>query len=223
MVNLIVDKILLSLATLPFKDRMVGIVKPASIQDSKGAVKTIPVAFNTDPDTCSQSTLIDLVPDSKKTSIIYFEDRGTTVREYSGEAVYMTANFNLVCWFNYKKIVYNYINTSLIALNIIKLLPTKMGNIFPLMGVFLTVTGEEPNDGSIFSKYSYIEAESQYITYPYGYVALNLSADFAVRPECIQDITVDPATCFTTKPPLTFDSDQITFDSDKITFDQTVL
>ena len=79
--------------------------------------------------------------------------------------------------------------------NLIKYLPVVMGNISPLIGVVLSVTGEQSNDGGVFSKYSYIEEQSQFITYPYGYVALDLSADFSVRKECFTDIEIQELSC----------------------------
>ena len=196
MVNVIVNEILTQLAVVPFADRMAGIVKAARVSDANGNVKIFPVELNTEVDTCNDSELMVLVPDSKKTSIIYFEDRGTSVRGLNGEAIEMTANFTLVCWFNYKLINPAMTNTSLIAGNLIKYIPLgNMGNIYPLMGVFLELIGQEQNDGGVFAKYSYKEEISQYLTYPYDYVALNLRAEFRVRPDCIEDIVIDPALC----------------------------
>jgi len=195
MVNLIVDQIVQGLKLdLSFVDKITGIVKP--IQASiGGVVKSFPVALNTDITVCSDSQLLDFVPDDKKISIIYFEDRGTSMTRMENQSVYFTSNFTLVCWINYKRIAGCLTNTSQITGNLIKYLPVVMGNISPLIGVVLSVTGEQANDGGVFSKYSYIEEQSQYITYPYGYVALDLSADFSVRKECIEDIEICTAIC----------------------------
>jgi hypothetical protein len=194
MVNLIVNEIVTDLASLSFLDKITGIVKPAQI-DVDGTIKTIPVALNLNPTTCNDSQLLDYVPNNTKTSIIYFEDQGTTVTDYSGEAIGFTASFALICWFNYRLINPLLTNTSQIAANIIKLLNVEMGNIAPLIAVILSVTGQDSNDGAVFSKYTYLEDQSQFITYPYGYVALNLSADFRVRPECVEDIVLNPSPC----------------------------
>lgn len=196
MVNLIVNDIVSHLASLSFVDKITGIVKTAIVSDANGNILKFPIALNLDPSTCNDSELLDYCPDSSKTSIIYFEDRGATVRGMSGEAIELTVNFTLVCWFNYLKINPALTNTSLIFGNIIKNLPLgDMGNINPLMGIFLELTGQEPNDAGIFSKYTYREEISQYVTYPYDYVALNLRADFCVRPECFDDIELNPAEC----------------------------
>lgn len=196
MVNLIVNEIVDRLAFLPFVDKITGIVKTASVSDGPGNVKTFPVALNLDVDTCNESELLDYVPDSTKMSIIYFEDRGVTFRECKGQAIEFTANFLLVCWFNYKLIDQTMTNSSQIVGNLIKYLPLgNMGTIGYAMNVFLEVASQEPNDGAVFNRYTYSEPISQYITYPYGYVALSLRADYRVRRDCIEDITLNPAAC----------------------------
>jgi hypothetical protein len=195
MVNLIVNEIVKGLQLdLSFVDKITGIVKTAQASIG-GAVKSFPVAHNINLDTCNDSELLDFVPDNRKRSIIYFEDRGTTMTRMENQSIYFTSNFTLVCWFNYKMLAGNMTNTSQISGNLIKHLPVVMGNIPPLIGVVLSVTGEQANDGSVFSKYSYIEEQSQFITYPYGYVALDLSADFSVRKECIEDIQIQELSC----------------------------
>lgn len=197
MVNIIINEIVEQLVdNLPFVDKITGLVKPARVTTSTGESKVFPVALNLDPTVCNESELLDYVPDSTKTSIIYFEDRGSTFRLCQGDALEFTANFLLVCLFNFKLINPILVDTSQITANIIKNLPLgNMGNLPPLMNVYLEVAGQEPNDGAVFGRYSYSEEISQYITYPYGYVALTLRADYRIRLDCVEDITLDPATC----------------------------
>lgn len=189
MVNLIVDKIVTELRLdLPWIEKITGIVKPASIQVGD-TVKTLPVAVNTDVTKCNDSELLDFVPDSRKKSIVYFEDRGSSVTGMENQYIIFTARFTLVCWFNYKTVGDCLTNPSLIAGNLIKYVPMFMGNIEPLIGVVVSMDGQQPNDGRVFSKYTYIEEVTQFITYPYGYVALDFEAEFRVRKECIRDLT----------------------------------
>lgn len=196
MVNLIVNEIVSSLASLPFLDKITGIVKAATVSDAGGNIKVFPVALNLNLTECEDSQILDYVPNSTKTSIIYFEDRGTTFRQCQDQALEFTANFLLVCWFNYKLIDSTLTNTSQITANILKYLPLgNMGNITPLMNVWLEVVSQEPNDGAVFSKYSYKEEISQYLTYPYDYVALTLRADYRIRLDCVDDIVLDPTEC----------------------------
>lgn len=195
MVNLIVDQIVTGLKLdLSFVDKITGIVKPGQASIG-GVVKTFPIAYNTDVTTCNDSELLDFVPDDRKISIIYFEDRGTSMTRMENQSVYFTSNFTLICWFNYKRLNPAMINPSLIVGNIIKYLPLVMGNITPLIGVVLSITGQQDNTGGVFSKYSYIEEQSQFITYPYGYLALDLQAEFSVRKECFTDVEIQDLIC----------------------------
>lgn len=195
MVNLIVDQIVTGLKLdLTFADKITGIVKPAQASIG-GVVKTFPIAYNTDVTTCNDSELLDFTPDDSKTSIIYFEDRGTSMTKMENQSVYFTSNFTLICWFNYKKLTPPMTNPSLIVGNIIKYLHLLMGNISPLIGVVLSVTGQQDNTGGVFSKYSYIEEQTQFITYPYGYLALDLQAEYSVRKECFDEIGITTLGC----------------------------
>lgn len=195
MVNLIVDQIVTGLKLdLSFVDKITGIVKPGQASIG-GAVKTFPIAYNTDPTTCNDSELLDFVPDDRKISIIYFEDRGTSMTRMENQSVYFVSNFTLICWYNYKRLSPAMTNPSLIVGNIIKYLPLVMGNITPLIGVVLSVTGQQDNTGGVFSKYSYIEDQSQFITYPYGYLAMDLQAEYSVRKECFDEISIQELSC----------------------------
>ena len=216
MVNLIVNEIVTRLtADVSFVDKITGIVKPAKVSISD-QVKTLPVAVNTDVTTCNDSELLDFVPDNSKKSIIYFEDRGTSLVKMENQSLYYTASFTLICWFNFNQIDHTLTNTSKIAGVILKRLPIVLGNITPLIGVVLSVNGQQPNDGGVFSKYSYLEEQTQYILYPFGYVAFDLTASFSVRKDCIPEIVEDVDEC-DTRPlpvptPLTADMTEITAD-----------
>lgn len=190
MIHLVADRIVTYL-TLPLVDKITGIVKPLRYNNA-GKLLVIPVAFNTDVSKCSQSQLLDYCPDSSKRSIIYFEDLGTTFSQWEGKYMMFTAQMRLVCWFNYKRIGGH--SPDQVALNLLKYLPDNMGNFDDLIGVWLDVQRQEPNDGTAFGRYTYPEEISQFITYPYDYVSFILNATFKVAKDCIDDLTpeVDP-------------------------------
>ena len=194
MIHLIANKLVTELQTLPFVEKITGIVKPSKITINT-VVKTFPLAYNTNPTECSQSELMAFVPDSTKRSIIYFEDYGTTMTNMDNQMIYFQGNMRLIVWFNYHKISPAMHDPSLIALNVLKVIPTQLGNFDGLLGVNVDVTGQLPNDAGVFSRYSYAEERQQYITHPYDYVAFTLRADFRVRAECIDDITICTQLC----------------------------
>ena len=183
-----------SLTTLVFKDKITGLVK--SLRVKKGETeKIIPIAYNTNPTTCNESELLDYTPDSTKRSIIYFEDRGTSFLNESNGYLFMQSRLQLVCWFNYKLIDKTLYQPDRIAGNIIKLIPDRLPNQSNLIGILVTFTGQDPIDSDPFIKYSYREFQSQFMTYPYGYTALNYQIDYRIRKECIDDIVLNIDSC----------------------------
>lgn len=192
MIHLIADQLVTYLNALPFTDKITGIVKPLRYKVTD-LTMVIPVAYNTNVTQCSQSELLDYCPDSTKTSIIYFEDLGTVFNEWDGKYLRFTSQMRLVVWFNYKKIGGH--SPDQIALNVLKYLPDNMGNFDDLIGVWLDVVRQEPNDGTPFNKYTYREERNQYITYPYDYVSFILNASYKVAKGCIDDIELNPESC----------------------------
>ena len=193
MINIIANKLVTYLQALPFRDKLTGIVKTARLY-SDTTVKAFPVKYNTNITTCNPSQLDALVPDSKKRSIIYFEDFGTSLARNNDNYIDCSSNLRLVCWFNYNKIG-QYHEPSLIALNILKHLPTVLGNFDNLIGVRCEVTRQAENDANCFNRYTYYEEQSQYLTYPYDYVCFDIVATYRIRVDCIDDLTIDEQSC----------------------------
>ena len=217
MVHLIADKIIETLA-VPFLDKITGIVKVLTYQGPKKLIK-IPVAYNLSPELCTTTADLDeYCPNSKKRSIIYFEDMGTSLRGWEGNMMAFTSQLRLVCWLNYDMI--GEYQPGLAALNLLKYIPNNMGNSDGLLGVWVDAIRQEPNDGGCFTKYTYKEEVSQYLTFPYDYVSFVLSVTFKLRKDCIEDIEIDPTACGL---PLTWDSTMKSFDSNKVTFDKIIV
>jgi hypothetical protein len=64
----------------------------------------------------------------------------------------------------------------------------------------VTITGisELEKSSAIFSKYSYDEAVSQYLMYPFDFFALNITLEYVVPAACIETmIANDPLNCVT--------------------------
>lgn len=197
MIHIIANKLVDDhLDNITFKDKITGIVKPARIQvGQEGTVKIFPIAYNTDPDTCDDSELIDFCPDTSKRSIIYLEDLGAEVTGFENDQINFSGNMRLVVWFNYKKVSPLMTNPSLVALNVLANIPQNLGNFENLIDVWIQVIRQEPNDASPFSRYTYIEEASQFVTYPYDYVSFILNATWKVRLDCIPEIIVEEEEC----------------------------
>lgn len=182
------------LNTLPFKDVLEGLVRPAKVVKG-GVEKTFPLTYNINPNTCSNGQLLALTPDSTKRSIIYFEDGGTTLRGEDGGYLLLTTSLKLICWFNYKRIDTTLYESAIIALNILKLIPDRLPNNVPYLGILIRFTGQDSRESNPFTKYTYDEPRTQFITYPYDWVALNFAVDYKIARDCIDDIILNPDAC----------------------------
>jgi hypothetical protein len=174
-------------------------------------------------DACIKGVYKDLAPDSKKKSIIYFEDRGITFVERLANRIKMRSSLRLVCWLNLKNIAEavcdddsgacgvsgNYV------IDVIKVLPSKPFSTADFISIALTSISQVERGVEIFSKYTYNEQATQYLMYPYDYFALDLECEYTIP--CIIAPVVWPEPV----PPdtVTFDSMEITFDSELITWD----
>lgn len=191
MIHRIANKILESLIALPFIDQYAGVVNVAKII-SNDTVKIFPVDCNT-PTDCETSKLRALVPNSTKRSILYFEDQGTSQIEVLQGGYKFQASLKLICWFNYKKIA-ALCEPSLIATNILKFLPTNLGNFDEFIDVWIEVVSQDPAEG-VFDKYTYLEEKTQFVTYPYGVVAFTLRASWQIRTACVPEIVINADPC----------------------------
>jgi hypothetical protein len=192
MIHRIADKILENLVYLPFIDQYTGVVKVAKII-SGDTVKTFPIACNT-PTDCDPNKLKALVPNSTKRSILYFEDMGTQQTELVNGGYRFQATLRLVCWINYKKISGALCDTSLIATNILKYLPTRLGNFDEFIDVWVEVSSQDPAE-NVFDRYNYNEERNQFMTYPYDVVAFTLKATWKVLTACVPEIVPKEEIC----------------------------
>jgi len=199
MINTIVKNIIPYLEALNFSEVVGGIATTISqnkpIKDNKIIVKKFPAYYNENKTTCNASDYIDLVPNSNKRSIIYFENNGIKISPINGNIIECVADVRLVCWANLKKINDTFINADILKLLVIQAMPSSLSNVLPYSFIRVQLTGEETKNVSIFSKYTYNEEEKQYLIYPFDYFALNYEISFYVGKNCIDPILISPAVC----------------------------
>ena len=186
---------LLLLNDLPFKDTLVGETHPLK-RNLKGKTiveKIYPVAINT-PTTCEVSRYMDLVPNGKKKSIIYFEKSNTRVLDLDRSYFYIAENWRLVCWMNIKIINKNYTDLYPFIHTVMRRIPEEYGNYGNWIDVYFEYKGQVPSE-QIFSKYTYDEAEKQYLIYPFGAFALDYEVRYRIAKICLEDVTLDPDLC----------------------------
>ena len=181
-----------------YVERIAGIVDVANDvkQTGKGSIiKRFPIACNVEGIDCNETGFLnDLVPNSSKKSVIFFEDI-TGVAKIGQRGVYYNfeARPRLVAWINKKKLGKTdcSISTIIIA-NIIKLLETiKHENVGYFQNINVEVVSEVPRSPAIFNRYTF-DNMSQYLMHPYEYFALNLKVNFWMSPDCLDEFIVEP-------------------------------
>lgn len=191
MTNAIADILNIYISTLPFADRVAGVIKPVTFVTGtadKPVKKTIPVACNVSQPDCISGKYNDLVPNSKYKSIIYWEDNGTVTNANNPRDFNFTASLRLVCWINLKKVGKTDCDVSALAItNILNTIPTSPFNSGIYTRIRATVDREIIKTSAIFSKYTYDESVVQYLMYPFDYFALDVSVDFTILKSCITD------------------------------------
>lgn len=181
-----------------YADRIVGIVKVNDVGTEGGKSVRYPIAYNSDPDECKKSsTYLNLVPDSKKKSVIYFEDQGVRKIGQQGKNISYQSSLILVGWLNGKKLGMNGGTISGLVVNdIIKSIPSGYLNSSPYVKIRINVTGQLPKSVNIFSRYTYDEKVLQYLMYPYDYFALTIVTDFDVNSDCVPSFDINnPVGC----------------------------
>jgi hypothetical protein len=192
MIHEIVNEFITPLEGLSFADLVVGIVKPMRISTETGD-KIFPVVYNTTSDACLTGDYIDLLPNTSKRCVMYFEDKGTTFRNH-GQDIDYTASVNFVCWFNYKLIDHDLYTDSLLVANVLKTIPERVTGLAYINRVSITPIRQLPKDVNVvFGAYTYNEAEVQFVTYPYDFFAIEYEIKFTLTKSCVPDISIDTA------------------------------
>lgn len=188
------------IAGLSFVDRIAGLVRPVSISDQSETggriLKTFPVACNVSAKDCTtKGKYQDLVPNSGKKSIIYFEDGGIQNIGRDNHGIKFRSLLNIICWLNLPKLGVSDCNFSAkAALGIISKLPYQPFN-FAGMYTRCSITGisEAKKNNAIFAPYTYDETVTQYLMYPYDYFMLTVITEFTVPLSCIEEILASPS------------------------------
>ncbi len=180
------------LSTLPFADRVAGVVKPITFftgTADKPTKKTIPVDCGVSQPDCIGGKYTDLVPNSKYKSIIYWEDNGVKLNTSENQRDFnFTSSLRLITWINLKKVGKTDCNVSALAVtNILNTLPTGYFNNGIYTRIRVVVGQEIIKNNSIFSKYTYDEAVTQFLMFPFDYFALDINVNFTILKNCIVD------------------------------------
>ena len=135
-------------------------------------VKVYAVVPNLDPTTCNKQPYLAMLPCTQETAICYFEVLDNIVTKQDKKIYEATATVRLVGWINTKRFE-NYQQGS-IEQAVIQQLNDK--NIAGVNHIELTRL--EPKTAQIFQKYTYDEAETQYLMHPFDFFSIVLKITY---------------------------------------------
>lgn len=178
----------ISAQAFPWIDKTAGLVRPITT-NLKGKPQIWPIAADvTDPMSCNSEgvPIGAMMPDGKYKSILYIEADGMPTRkdERIGNPSWR-ARFRIIVWMNCDRFGGGGACGDIAYQNIVSALDGYPFNSAPFLFCFFNVTGGGPVRGSeIFGKYTFNEARSQYLHYPYDYFAMNVEMDFVLPKNC---------------------------------------
>lgn len=182
--NILINK----LVDLPWVDKYAGVVKPLTMHGDDKKRIVFPASCQETFWNCSEGKYKSLIPDSSKRSILYLEDRGIRAISTSGPKIVFRASFDLVCWLNMKLLGFegcSYSSQAIMGiLNKLPIgIPFNNGNYHKIN---ITLNGERPKNENPFSKYSYDEATTQFLMYPFDFFVLNFDVEFEINKRCAE-------------------------------------
>lgn len=196
MINDIANILKTQIEGLTWIEIIEGIVKPLKYTQKGGKEVTIPAVINATPTLCQQGKYLDLVPNSKKKSIIYFEDQGFDETDsFTCHYLRYSAMLRLISWVNLKLINQTYNSTTLLEQSIIKAINYQLANSNPYVKITARLEKMIQKGADLFGDYNYKEVQSQFITYPYDAFGMDWKVEFSIHKSCILDVILDPAIC----------------------------
>lgn len=174
------------LETLLWSDKVAGLVQTASIGGDNP--KSYPISCDITAAACLKGAYQDLCPNSKKKSVLYFEDKGISMVERAGTRLKFKSSLRLVGWLNLKLIQEAACDSEVdgcgsigtYVIEVIKLLPTSPIQTADFVSIMVSDISEPERSVDIFSKYSYSETETQFLLFPYAFFCLDLQIDFTI-------------------------------------------
>lgn len=181
---------------LTFTEKIAGLVRPfikvdvVEFRDENNEVvsnttvtKSFPVACGVTADECNTDEKYkDLTPDDRYRSVSYFEDQGAIVTGKTGDRVHFLSRIRYVCWLNLKKFDTEECNIShLCAASVIAAVWGNHTNTAMLQGVKVRSFIQPPKSPAIFANYTYDEEVTQYLLYPFDYLAIDFEVEYSVN------------------------------------------
>mgnify|MGYP007086240288 CR=1 FL=1 len=185
-----------------YVDRLAGMVRVGQMERA-GQVVKLPIAIDADDDlACDDSTLRDMVPDERYACMVYFEDRGFQRITSRTKGTSYRSTLRLVCWVNTAKFSGDHMASERILQQFLGVVhaPSPV-NTDTLVGLRTTAETGPERGGSLFSSYTYPESARPFLMWPFDAFAIDIAAEYRLRPGCEEDPVPGDDECWT--PPTT--------------------
>lgn len=185
-----------------YVDRLAGMVRVGQMERA-GQVVKLPIAIDADDDlACDDSTLRDMVPDERYACMVYFEDRGFQRITSRTRGTSYRSTLRLVCWVNTAKFSGDHMASERILQQFLGVVhaPSPV-NTDTLVGLRTTAETGPERGGGLFSSYTYPESARPFLMWPFDAFAIDIAAEYRLRPGCEEDPVPGDDECWT--PPTT--------------------
>lgn len=168
---------------LPYIDLVGGVARQQKITVGD-RVKTLPAT----PDADNPGAYLWLTPNTERSGILYFEvlRSGNPERLAGGSAYGYTATVRAVVWLNMQRLSPS-AAAPLIMAQVVSNLQGRHTDAYPVTNIRVWPEGEAVKGPELFSKYTYDEAESQFLMLPFEYFAFDFTLSFALASDCVLD------------------------------------
>ena len=157
--------------------------------------KTLPACI--DPDDHTRNLL--LVPDSARSVITYFDCIGNSNRgEVSGGRAFLFAStFRLVAWFNTSRLSPSGVVPQAAVSMVSALAGYRYTDTAPISNLRVSPLQEVPKSPAIFARWTYDEAETQFLMPPFDYFAFDFLVSFTLSASCpvLNIVKIDSNCC----------------------------
>lgn len=190
------------LSQFTYVDRIAGMVRTAQMERA-GQVVKLPVAIDVDDDlACDASTLRDMVPDERYACMVYFEDRGFQRITSRTRGTSFRSSIRMVCWVNTAKFGGDPMAGERIMQQFLaEVHQPGPVNTDTLVGLRTTAETSPERGGGLFGAYTYPESSRQYLLWPFDAFAIDIAAEYRLRPGCEEEPVPGDDSCWT--PPTT--------------------
>ena len=192
----IANMIALKLIELPYITKACGCVRVLSTKDRKRYPISTLVHFESEEVCDQEDGYVIMAPTSQHVGVCFFEDLGVRFGKVtSSRARYLQGSLKLIVWVNLDKIGENAtiepIQESIWAtLGRMKVegLPSSVGGKVKVSQIY-------PKHPNAFTKYSFDEERTQFLSHPFDHFAMKLDYTCIIMQGCAPTITLTPVQC----------------------------